>query len=370
MESEAEKNWSEQVEDLVDSGDIEAAISLLESLILKLETLNSSDSQLQLASALLEVAKLYSCKGLSLKSDDARSRASAINLRSLSPSSISFIETSATEEKSGVSNSNDLPWINLTRDGDYDLCSKSSTDNVAPQESSDDDWEAIADRAPDELLPAQCLPEVSKLTLYDTEVEKKVPNRRGRGTFTYKKQGMYSDEQINDSISCDTSDENVHEKSEKILEGKKSLYGTHHVLVLDGFHPSTTTIDLERLFEGFRDRGFAIRWVKDTLALGVFRTPSTALEALNSVRCSFKVRVLEEDDPMMGSISIKDLDPPRQRPKTSARTAQRLIAQELGVKLPSTFGSTELRKQEDARRNRIVTRQNLRDEVWGPDDTN
>lgn len=90
MESVAERNWSEEVEDLVESGDIDAAISLLESLILKFETLNSSDSQPQLASALLELAKLYSSKGLSLKSDDARSCASAINLRSLSSPSYSF----------------------------------------------------------------------------------------------------------------------------------------------------------------------------------------------------------------------------------------------------------------------------------------
>lgn len=139
--------------------------------------------------------------------------------------------------------------------------------------------------------------------------------------------------------------------------------------MLDGFHPSTTTTDLERLFEDFKDRGFSIRWINDTLALAVFRNPSIALEACNGLKCSFSVRVLEEDDPIVSSISSKDLDPPRQRPKTSARTAQRLIAQELGVKMPSTFGSRELRKQEDARRNRIITRQNLRDDAWGPDDT-
>lgn len=53
-----------------------------------------------------------------------------------------------------------------------------------------------------------------------------------------------------------------------------AVYGTRHALVLDGFHTSTTTTDLERLFEDFRDRGFSIRWINDTLALVVFRTPS------------------------------------------------------------------------------------------------
>ncbi|KAK0603284.1 hypothetical protein LWI29_003379 [Acer saccharum] len=65
----------------------------------------------------------------------------------------------------------------------------------------------------------------------------------------------------------------------------------------------------------------------------------------------------------------ENLEPPRQRPQTSARTAQRLIAQVMGLKLPSTsFGSRELKNQEEARRNRIVERQKLRDDAWGPDD--
>lgn len=66
-------------------------------------------------------------------------------------------------------------------------------------------------------------------------------------------------------------------------------------------------------------------------------------------------------------IWISDLEPPRQRPQTSARTAQRLIAQSMGIRLPSTFGSNELRKQEEARKNRIVSRQNMREDAWGED---
>lgn len=63
-----------------------------------------------------------------------------------------------------------------------------------------------------------------------------------------------------------------------------------------------------------------------------------------------------------------DLEPPYPRPKTSARTAQRLIAQGMGRKLSTTFGSSEFKKQEEERRNRILTRQIMRDEAWGPDD--
>lgn len=42
----------------------------------------------------------------------------------------------------------------------------------------------------------------------------------------------------------------------------------------------------------------------------------------------------------------------------------------MGLKLPTAFGSKELKNQEEARRNRIQTRQKLRDDAWGPDDVN
>jgi len=80
------ENWSETVEDLVDAGDVESAISLLESVV---QTLNPSDSasQLPLASALSDLADLYSSKGFSLKADHLQSRSSILKQlhRSSSP---------------------------------------------------------------------------------------------------------------------------------------------------------------------------------------------------------------------------------------------------------------------------------------------
>ncbi|KAK9090544.1 hypothetical protein Sjap_023721 [Stephania japonica] len=65
---------------------------------------------------------------------------------------------------------------------------------------------------------------------------------------------------------------------------------------------------------------------------------------------------------------ISDLEPSYPRPKTSVRTAQRLIAQGMGQKIPkSPFGSNLLRKQDEARRKRITTRQALRVEAWDAD---
>lgn len=66
-------NWSEKVEDLIDAGEINEAISFLEKLVT--DSPNSSDSPQQLSTVLLELSKLYSTKGLSLLADQTRTRA-------------------------------------------------------------------------------------------------------------------------------------------------------------------------------------------------------------------------------------------------------------------------------------------------------
>lgn len=63
-------------------------------------------------------------------------------------------------------------------------------------------------------------------------------------------------------------------KGLKIFHICAARYGTSHVLVLAGFPPSTRTTELEKLLEDFRNRGVVIRWVNDTTALAVFRTPA------------------------------------------------------------------------------------------------
>ncbi|KAL2597130.1 hypothetical protein AAZV13_11G142800 [Glycine max] len=341
------ENWSEAVEDLVDAGDVESAISLLESVV---ETLNPSDSasQLPLASALSDLANLYSSKGFSLKADHLLSRASV--LKQLHHSN-SPVASRRAAEGSVEKRAAEFPAQTSAGGG-----------------CSDEDWEAIADLEPDELLPtvsSDCSSGISNLKLENAKSG--TPKRRGRGTFSYEKKELYSD-QLLDSSVVDVEQEETHRSSEDNKDVQNSKYGTSHVLVLADFSPSTRTTELEKLFENFKDRGFVIRWVNDTVALAVFRTPPVALEALNSVRCSFTTRILDEDDTLLSSIKARDLEPPRQRPKTSAQAAQRLIAHSMGLKLSSTgVGSREYRKQEDARRERIVTRQKLRDEAWGDD---
>ncbi|KAL8483489.1 hypothetical protein ACS0TY_026250 [Phlomoides rotata] len=363
-------NWTEEAEDLVHGGEVDRAISFLESTISNLENelkelqhknggKSSSSIADQLSTALEDLSKLYHSKGFSLKADQTFSRALNIKHGKGSP----HIEKESISNEFARDSQNDATSDDIGLHG-YDESSLSlHNDGFPPESRAEDDWEAVADRDTEELLSPQCLPGVSNLSLEDSKEDLKAQTkRRGRGTFSYKKQGLYSDNQSYEPDTDDTQDTSVHQV--EVMGKKNSVYGTRHVLVLADFPPSTRTTDLEKLLEKFKDR-FVIRWVNDTTSLAIFRTSSVALEAINSIQCPFTVRVLDEDEELMSKISPKDLEPPRQRPQTSARTAQRLIAQGMGIKLPSTFGSSELRKQEEARKNRIVSRQNMKDDAWG-----
>lgn len=361
------------MEDLIAAGDDEAAISFLESLVSKLETRFNDFSEpligLQLASALTELANLCSSKGFSIKSEELFSRASEVKqcATQLSASRDENLETCGKGDQVASGSKDSSYNASLINEGNIEKgFTKAPDGDGLGNASSEDDWEAIADREPNELLSSQCLPDLSSLSLKDTEDEG--PKKRGRGTFSYKKNELYSDRQSDDSILEDDEHQDEPADSERMKESINSKYGTRHVLVLADFLPSMRTVDVEKLFKDFNVQGFVIRWVNDTTALAVFRTPTSALEACNRVRCPFTVRVLGEDDVLLGSISERDLEPPRQRPQTSARTAQRLIAQGMGLKLPvSTSESKEFKNQEEARRNRITTRQKLRDDAWGAD---
>ncbi|XP_058752741.1 uncharacterized protein LOC131625925 isoform X2 [Vicia villosa] len=242
-------------------------------------------------------------------------------------------------------------------------------DSIGSSSSADDDWEAKADCEPDKLLSpvsSEVLTSVSNLKLENTKSP--TPKRRGRGTFSYDNDKLYSDRLLDGSIIDDVEDEETRSGS----EDKKVQYGTSHVLVLSHFSPSTRTTDLEKVFDDIKNCHFVIRWVNDTVALAVFRTPAEALEAKSNARCSFNMtmKILGEEDAYLSSIKPNDLKPPQQRQKTSVVAAQRMIANSMGIKLPSpsrVTGFRQHKKEEDSRKERIVNRQKLKEDAWGED---
>ncbi|CAH9133121.1 unnamed protein product [Cuscuta epithymum] len=347
-------NWTEAVEDLVNGGELEKAVNLLETIVSKLE-IDSKPNEL--SAALLDLTKLYASQGLSLKADEARARALVLKQHSL------LITQGKRFIFRDVDNANTCyRGKAISEESNFEASSNLHGDGSQNGGSSDDDWEALVDRDPNELLAPSSLPEVSNLSLHDTKGQ--APKRRGRGTFLYKKHALYSDQQsggpiVDDDVASDSGEEGTN----TMINLK---YGSHHVLVLADFPPSTRTTDLEKLLQKHKDQ-VVIRWVNDTVALAVFRTPSLAQEAIKSIDWPYSMRILNEDDEILSQIPPRDLEPPRQRPQTSARTAQRLIAQSMGIRVPSGFGARELRKQEEERKSRIISRQSMKEDAWGDD---
>ncbi|XP_059659662.1 uncharacterized protein LOC132306327 isoform X4 [Cornus florida] len=186
-----EEERSESVDDLVHRGDVDEAISLLERVVS-----NSSHSDLQLSSALFDLSKLYHSKGKPTRltlahfsSDNGLSRLQILKEEEgIAASRVSASNGSTDDEGTGCG---------FCLEGYIGKPSKMPPDDLPHESCSDDDWEAIAVRAPDELLPPECLPGVSKLSLEETKV--KTHKRRGRGTFSYRKHGLYSDQQTDES---------------------------------------------------------------------------------------------------------------------------------------------------------------------------
>ncbi|KAM0823629.1 hypothetical protein ACQ4PT_070742 [Festuca glaucescens] len=360
--------WTEEVDDLVDAGDVDGAISLLESVVSNLSTSASPPSpgaDLRLATALGDLAGLHASRGNTLQADAIRSRAIVLRLRAeKAPQPLGDHGT--------AENSSSPEAVRGSKDSEV------SANTGEKNEDEDDDWEAIADRGDETpVRPLGQEARVSSSEKSSTPSSEKSstpssgPKRRGRGSFLYDKSVLYSDQcgserDLDDKGSDPHSGSKDHEDEQENRTGAKR-FGTRHVLVLYDFPSSTRTTDLERIFEKFGDHGIAIRWVNDTIALAVFRTPSSANEAQACVPPRYKVRSLKDDDDLLAKIDGTDLEPPTPRPKTSARTAQRLIAHGMGLKQFTSVSAGERKEQEEARRNRITARQAARDDAWGSD---
>ncbi|TVU37000.1 hypothetical protein EJB05_18962 [Eragrostis curvula] len=357
--------WTEEVDDLVDAGDVDGAISLLESVVSNLSTAASpSGADLRLATALGDLAGLHASRGNTLRADELRARAIVHRSRAAAPGALGDhdpAEKSSSQEGAVASKDSEIS-ANLDENN----------------EDEDDDWEAIADRGAHDDTLVRSLEQEARIPSCSSSEKSSTPSssgpkRRGRGSFLYDKSVLYSDQcgserDFDDKVSSPQSGSKgpVNERENKAATAV-AQFGTRHVLVLYDFSPSTRTTDLEKIFEKFGEHGVAIRWINDTSALAVFRSPSAAIEAQACIPSRYKVRSLKEDDDVLTKIDETDLEPPKPRPKTSARTAQRLIAHGMGLKQFSNFDSGELKKQEEARRNRITARQALRDEAWGSD---
>lgn len=103
-----------------------------------------------------------------------------------------------------------------------------------------------------------------------------------------------------------------------------------------------------------RKKGFDIKWVDDTHALGVFSSPVTARDALGIKHTMVKIRPLSQATRAAKAKArafAEFLQPAKERPETSAALARRLVISALGVrsKQSKTEREAELRKLQEAR---------------------
>ncbi|XP_057592188.1 coiled-coil domain-containing protein R3HCC1L [Hippopotamus amphibius kiboko] len=141
-----------------------------------------------------------------------------------------------------------------------------------------------------------------------------------------------------------------------------------HVIEIYDFPQEFRTEDLLRIFCTYQKKGFDIKWVDDTHALGIFSSPITARDALGSKHTMVKIRPLSQATRAAKAKArayAEFLQPAKERPETSAALARRLVIGALGVrsKQSKTEREAELKKLQEAReRKRLEAKQ--REDIW------
>ncbi|KAF1423148.1 Coiled-coil domain-containing protein R3HCC1L, partial [Spheniscus humboldti] len=141
-----------------------------------------------------------------------------------------------------------------------------------------------------------------------------------------------------------------------------------HVIEIYDFPSDFRTEDLLRVFCSYQKKGFDIKWVDDTHALGIFSSPITARDALSTKHLMVKTRPLSQGTraSKAKARAYSDyLQPAKERPETSAALARRLVIGALGVRSNQTPAQrdAERRKLQEAReRKRLENKQ--REDAW------
>ncbi|XP_053805457.1 coiled-coil domain-containing protein R3HCC1L [Vidua chalybeata] len=141
-----------------------------------------------------------------------------------------------------------------------------------------------------------------------------------------------------------------------------------HVIEIYDFPSDFRTEDLMRVFCSYQKKGFDIKWVDDTHALGIFSSPITARDALSTKHLMVKTRPLSQGtraSKAKARAYAEYLQPAKERPETSAVLARRLVIGALGVRSKQTPAQrdAERRKLQEAQeRKRLENKQ--REDAW------
>ncbi|XP_071419606.1 coiled-coil domain-containing protein R3HCC1L [Pithys albifrons albifrons] len=141
-----------------------------------------------------------------------------------------------------------------------------------------------------------------------------------------------------------------------------------HVIEIYDFPLDFRTEDLMRVFCNYQKKGFDIKWVDDTHALGIFSSPITARDALSTKHLMVKTRPLSQGtrtSKAKARAYAEYLQPAKERPETSAVLARRLVIGALGVRsnqTPAQRDAERRKLQEAQERKRLENKQ--REDAW------
>lgn len=141
-----------------------------------------------------------------------------------------------------------------------------------------------------------------------------------------------------------------------------------HIVEIYDFPGGFKTEDLLKLFQCYQQRGFDIKWIDDTHALGLFSSPIAAREALRSKHPLMKLRPLSKSSSATKATARSCSDyllPAKQRPQTSAVLARKLVIGALGVKsnLTKEQREAERKKLQEAREQKHLAAKQ-REDAW------
>lgn len=141
-----------------------------------------------------------------------------------------------------------------------------------------------------------------------------------------------------------------------------------HIVEIYDFPVEFKTEDLLKLFQCYQQRGFDIKWIDESHALGLFSSPIAAREALRSKHPLMKLRPLSKSSSATKAKARSCSDyllPAKERPQTSAALARKLVIGALGVKsnLTKEQREAERRKLQEAReQKRLAAKQ--KEDAW------
>ncbi|XP_051883635.1 coiled-coil domain-containing protein R3HCC1L [Pristis pectinata] len=137
-----------------------------------------------------------------------------------------------------------------------------------------------------------------------------------------------------------------------------------HIVEIYDFPSGFKTEDLLRAFSSYQKKGFDIKWVDDTHALGLFSSAFAARDAISTKHPMLKTRPLSQasrSSKVKARSCAEFLLPAKERPQTSAMLARRLVIGALGVRSNQTKAEREAERQKlkEAREQKLLAAQQV-----------